>query len=142
MYQYSVESPYGRFNVTGTGALRKLVHELWAIRQLSEIRRSKAFAAAAVQSATKPLQFGKNVITQPVDTLSGVPRGVGRLLSNASTGATTEHDPSEDSRAKELLLVASWKRDYATRYDVDPYSSNPALSHRVRPSNRSGRMNG
>src|SRR5713101_1206706 len=37
MYQFKVASTYGPFDVTGTGALRKLEHEIWAIGQLKTV---------------------------------------------------------------------------------------------------------
>jgi hypothetical protein len=64
---------------------------------------------------------------KPGETLSGIPKGVGRLFSNATTAITNKKDPSQESAAKEVLLVGSFKRDYATRFEVDPYSSNPVL---------------
>jgi hypothetical protein len=56
---------------------------------------------------------------------------VGRLFSNATTAITSTRDPSQDSKAKEILLVGSFKRDYATRFDVDPYSSNKVLQEEL-----------
>src|SRR5215475_10134995 len=131
MYHYKLESKFGPFEVTGTGALRKLVHELWAISELQNITGSQAFLAALKDQATKPIQFAKNAITKPGETLSGVPKGVGRLFSNVSTSVSSTPDPSQDSRTKELLLIGSFKRDYATRYNVDPYSSNKVLQEEL-----------
>jgi hypothetical protein len=127
MYHYQVDSSFGPFEVTGTGALRKLVREIWAIGELRNVTGSEAFLGALKDQATKPILFAKNVITKPGETLTGVPKGVGRLVSNVSTSVSTTPDPSQDSRTKELLLVGSFKRDYATRYGVDPYSSNKVL---------------
>jgi hypothetical protein len=127
MYQFKVTSTHGAFGATGTGALRKLEREIWAIGQLKGITKSEVFLKSLKDQAGKPLVFAKSVVTNPGDTLSGVPKGVGRLFSNASTAITSTRDPSQDGAAKELLLVGSFKRDYATRYDVDPYSSNGVL---------------
>lgn len=38
-----------------------------------------------------------------------------------------EHDPSEDSRVEQALLVSSWKRDFAWKNGIDVYSSNAVL---------------
>jgi len=70
-------------------------------------------------------------VTKPGETLVGIPKGVGRLFSNATTAITSTRDPSQDSKAKEILLVGSFKRDYATRFDVDPYSSNKVLQEEL-----------
>ena len=131
MYHYTVDSDFGPFEATGTSALRKLAREIWAIGQLREITGSEVFLAALKDQAGKPIQFAKNVIAKPGETLGGIPRGVGRLFNNVSTSVSNTQDPSQDSRTKELLLVGSFKRDYATRYGVDPYSSNPLLQEEL-----------
>jgi hypothetical protein len=127
MYLFNVNSPYGVFGVTGIGALRKLEHEIWAIGQLRGVTKSEAFLKSLKDQAGKPIVFAKDVITKPGETLIGIPKGVGRLFSNATTAITNKKDPSQESSTKEVLLVGSFKRDYATRFEVDPYSSNPVL---------------
>src|SRR2546427_11505172 len=122
MYHYQVVSDFGPFEVTGTGAMRKLAREIWAIGELRQITGSEVFLKALKEQATKPLTFAKNVITKPGETLSGVPKGVGRLFSNASTAVSNTLDPSQERRRKELLHVRAFRREYAGRYDVDPYS--------------------
>jgi hypothetical protein len=127
MYHYQVDSSSGPFDVTGTGALRKLVQEIWAIDELKKISGSEAFVKALGAQALKPVEFAKNVVTSPGETLTGVPKGIGRLFSNSSTAVSNTLDPSQESRTKELLQVGAFKRDYAARFNVDPYSSNKVL---------------
>ena len=127
MYRFRVTSTYGPFQATGIGALQKLEHEIWAIGQLKNVTRSEAFLKAAVDQAGKPLVFVKDVVTKPADTLAGIPKGVGRLFSNVATSVSTPRKPSQESRTKEALQVGAFKREYATRYGVDPYSTNQVL---------------
>jgi hypothetical protein len=131
MYKFTVTSTYGPFQTAGTGALRKLEHEIWAIGQLKNVTRSDAFLKSLKDQAGKPLVFAKDVITSPVDTLSGIPKGVGRLFGNIATAVTTKRNPAQESRATEVLLVGSFKRDYAARVNVDPYSSNQVLQEEL-----------
>jgi hypothetical protein len=131
MYRFTVTSTYGPFEVTGIGALQKLAQEIWAIGQLRNITRSEAFLKAMVNQAGKPVVFVKDVVTKPVDTLSGIPKGVGRLFSNVATAVTTKRNPNQESRTKEALQVGSFKRDYAARFGVDPYSSNAVLQEEL-----------
>ena len=131
MYKFTVTTSYGPFDVTGTGALRKLEHEIWAIGQLKSVTRSDAFLKSLKDQAGKPLVFAKDVVTKPVDTLTGIPKGVGRLFGNVVTSVTTKRNPSQESRASEVLLVGSFKRDYAARVNVDPYSSNQVLQEEL-----------
>jgi len=127
MYRFTVTSTYGPFNVTGTGALRKLEQEIWAIGQLKNVTKSEAFLKSLKDQAGKPIVFVKDVVTKPVDTLTGIPKGVGRLFGNITSSVTSTRNPAQESRVTEVLLVGSFKRDYATRFGVDPYSSNPVL---------------
>ena len=138
MYHFQVDSDFGPFEAAGIGALRKLAREIWAIGELKQITGSEVFLKALKEQATKPLTFAKNIITKPGDTLSGVPKGVGRLFSNASTAATNTLDPSQESRTKEVLQVGAFKREYAGRYDVDPYSSNKVLQEELDKIGKAG----
>jgi hypothetical protein len=127
MHHYVVDSDYGVFEVTGDFALRKLVREIGAIAALSEIKKSDAYLNGLKTAASQPIQFGANLLSDPVDTISGVPKGITRLFDNVSTGLKTKTDPSQDSKVKQMLAVSSNKRDLAHRLGVDVYSSNTVL---------------
>jgi hypothetical protein len=131
MNHYTVDSDYGAFEVTGDLALRKLLHEIQAITSLKDVRNSKVFAKSLVHSAARPLHLGKQLITHPVDTVTGVPKGVFTLFGNVGEGVATtakgERDPTEDANAKQILQVSSYKREWAQKLGVDVYSSNKVL---------------
>src|SRR5262249_52764781 len=74
MYRFIVESQYGAFDVVGTGALRRLAREIHGIGVLRETKNSAAFTTAVADSAGGSFRFAKTLITNPVDTVSGVPR--------------------------------------------------------------------
>ena len=127
MHHYAVESDFGAFEVTGDGALRKLVREIAAIAALKKVETVEAVGESAKKAAKAPFVLAKNLITQPVDTISGLPQGVSHVAGNIAEGLTMEHDPSEDARIKQVLFVSSWKRDFAAENGVDVYSSNKVL---------------
>jgi hypothetical protein len=127
MHHFRVDSDYGVFEVTGDGALRKLLKEIGAIATLREVKKSSEYLESVKSAGKMPLEFGKSLISDPVDTVTGVPKGVFRLFSNAYTSITEDKDPSEDSRAKQILAVSAYKRDYAYELGVDVYSSNSVL---------------
>lgn len=131
MHHYTVDSDYGIFKVTGDGALRKFLKEIKAISILKEITDSKAFGESVKGAIKKPIHFGKDLITDPVDTISGIPEGVSTLFKNIATSITKEHDPSEDARAKQILQVSAYKREYAYRLGVDVYSNNSVLQEEL-----------
>jgi hypothetical protein len=127
MNHFTVDSDFGVFETTGNGALRKLLREIHAIGALRKITESEAFAKSVQKAVMKPVYFGKNLITDPVDTVSGIPRGVSRVFGNIATSVSETQDPSEDARIKQALQVAAYKREYASKLGVDVYSSNKLL---------------
>ena len=131
MFTYTVDSEFGKFRATGDYALQKLLNEIQVIAALKEISRTEAFGKSIVHAAKSPLRFGEGLITDPVDTVTGIPRGLFSIFENVGEAATSEQDPSEDSRAKQALLVSSWKRDYCSKYNCDVYSSNSVLQEEL-----------
>ena len=127
MHKWTVESNFGTFEVAGDGALRKLINEINAIAALRKVKKSDAFLTSVKQSANAPFVLGKKLITDPVDTITGIPKGVFSIFGNVAKGITMKHDPSEDARIKQILFVSSWKRDFASEHGVDVYSSNKLL---------------
>ena len=127
MYRYTVVSDFDVFEATGNGALRKLLREIPAIATLRKVSETEAFAKSLGKAALKPLKLGEGLITDPVDTVTGIPKGVGQLFSNAYTSATGKRNPAEDSQVEQLLAFSSYKRQYAYQLGVDVYSSNPVL---------------
>ena len=121
MFRAKVKSDYGMFDATGLGALRKLVGEIAAIGKLKEIRASKAFGTAVADSATGPFRLAKNLIVHPVDTLTGVPKGMYKLTEDVAETVATERNPSDDPAYKKALLVSGRKREYAAQLGVDVY---------------------
>jgi hypothetical protein len=122
-----VDSDFGVFEVTGDIALRKLIREIGAIAALREIKKSQAYVDGIKKAASQSVEFGANLMTDPVDTISGVPKGISRLFENVKTGLTTKAGPGEDSKAEQALAVSSNKRELASRLGVDVYSSNSVL---------------
>ena len=131
MDRWTVESDFGQFETQGDGALRKLLTEIRAIAELQKVRKSEAFVKGLGGAAKAPLTLTKSLITNPVDTVSGVPKGAYQLMENVATSATTTGDPSEDSKVAQTLKMSAFKREYAAQLDVDAYSSNKVLQKQL-----------
>jgi hypothetical protein len=125
--RYTVDSSFGTFEVTGDGALRKLIREIRAISILKQFSGPEVYAQSLGVAAEKPLRFGGHVIEDPIDAFNGVSKGVYQLAEDVYTSATTQRNPREDSRVEGLLALSSYKRQYAYELGVDVYSSNPVL---------------
>ncbi len=124
---YTIMSPFGTFDIEGDEMLRIRIHEIKAIEALLEIKKSKAFGEAAQKAATSSVKGAWGLITQPVKTVSGVPKGVGRLFSRVGEMVKGDRGDSEDSITKELIGFSAVKRQYAHKMGVDVYSSNEVL---------------
>jgi hypothetical protein len=127
MFRFNVTSDYGPFESTGIGALRKLEGEIQAIAQLRAMRGEKAFGKAVLDSATGPFKLMGHLVTHPVDTFTGVPKGAWKLMEDAGEAIVTERNPSDDPAYAKLLLMSGNKRNYAAQLGVDVYSRNPVL---------------
>jgi hypothetical protein len=126
-HRWTVDSEFGIFEVAGDGALRKLIPEIAAIAELRKFSKTEAFGKGLWNATKAPVGFVKSLVTHPVDTVTGVPKGAYEVVENVGTSVTTSRNPAEDSRAAQVLKMSSYKRDYAHKLDVDVYSSNKVL---------------
>ena len=126
-HHFTVTSEFGVFEVTGDAALRKMLREIHAIAELDKLKKGEEFAKAIARAGTAPVYFAKDLIVQPVDTVTGIPKGLFRMFSNVGTALNTHKDPSQDSAAESILMMSGKKREYAAKLGVDPYSSNTVL---------------
>ncbi len=127
MDHFTVDSDYGIFDVTGDGALRKLLREINALSEMQKIENTEAFGKALAASAMKPVDFTGNLVTHPADTVASIPKGVAKLFSSAYASITTKKQTGEDSVSEAMLSLSKYKREYAYNLGVDVYSSNPVL---------------
>ncbi len=130
--RYTATSDYGHFDVSSDTKLRRLVREIAAIAELKKVEDTDAFAGAAAQAGKSVYRSAKNLIDDPVATLSAIPDGLGSIFGRV-TEQTRRSGKSqyEDSTAKEVLAVSSYKRDYAAKLGVDAYSSNAVLQEEL-----------
>lgn len=131
MHRWTVNSDFGTFDLEGDGALRKLLNEIRAIAELRKVKTGDAFAKGLAGAVKAPFGLAKSLITDPVDTVTGVPRGMYQVMENVGTAATTTGDPSEDAKVAQALKMSAFKREIAAQLGVDPYSSNKVLQKEV-----------
>ena len=101
MNHYTVSSDFGEFSADSDQRLRALLHELKAIDELRGLQKTDVFGEAVVSAAQKPIQTVQKIAEQPVDTLKGVPQGVGRLFKRTArqiSDATKEAKRLNDER--------------------------------------------
>ena len=128
---YYIDSKFGKFTAHGKEMLNQRVQEIRAINELEKIKKSKKFAEGVKSGAKTPFVFVKNLVTHPVSTVSGVPKGMWRYGSRIGEMATGDKSEYEDGVTKELILFSAQKRKLAYDLNVDVYSSNKILQEHL-----------
>ena len=126
--RYTVTSDYGSFVAPSDVRLRRLIREIAAIAQLKAMQETDAFKKAAAEAGKSAFRSAKNLIDDPVGTLSAIPEGISSIFDRASEQIRRSgRSQYEDDPAKQILAVSGYKRELAAKLGVDVYSSNETL---------------
>jgi hypothetical protein len=129
---YRVGSKFGTFTAVSTATLRKRISEINALVVMEKIQGTKEFTASLKEAGTDTLAGFKNLVTSPVQTVTGAVSGLGVAIRRAGDGLTgPKRSDSEDSRVKDLIGFSKTKREYAHQLGVDVYSDNEKLQDRL-----------
>jgi hypothetical protein len=133
----------GTYYVESLDMLKIRLSEIPAIAQLDSMSNSDVFAKALVTSAVRPVNAAANMVMHPMDTVTGLPSGVGDLFGRVSLGAQTIASSATNSfgsgkaagQAGTATLTAlgydQVRRQLAHQLHVDPYSSDPILTKKL-----------
>jgi len=147
---YTITSDYGEFEAVSTATLRIRIGEIGALAELEELSKTEVFIKAAADAGViAPLKSINQIVTHPVDTVTGIPSGIGRMFKRYRRQAgeavdTTKEfvadddtdqtvDESEDDSNIALNLSASYfgvtsaERAWSQKLGTDPYSNNQTL---------------
>jgi hypothetical protein len=131
MRLFDVETPYGNFRFAGVEFTKMRLRELDAIAALDKMSQSDRFMGALGRAAFAPIQFGANLITNPVDTINRSMSGVANMLDRTTAGlANTRAD--RDNPVESLLGIGDTQRELAVELGVDPYTDFPPLAERLK----------
>ena len=146
--RFTIRSLFGKFEAHGFRMLPIRVNEMEALAKLDQVSRSREFASAMGRAAVRPVTAAASMITRPVETVTGLPDGVGRLFSRIGLAgrriaqAAVAPGQGAGERASEVtrrvgstaitaLGFEEERRRLAERLGVDPYTTNPVLSERL-----------
>ena len=134
--RFTIDSAFGVFEAEGNEMLVRRVNEINAIAQLKEVSRSDAYKKALLTAAKSQLAAVKNIVTDPVNTVTNVPKGLMKFMGRAGErvkgiGKKREPAPDEGSRAQNIIGFTAAKRKVALSLGVDPYSSNDVLQREL-----------
>jgi len=146
--RFAIRSDFGPFEARGIHMLHIRVREIHALGQLEQMSKTKEFAAAAGKAVARPVTSTVHMLVHPVDTITGVPDGVGRLFERVKLGGTkvveaaSTPDKSGGEKAADVskrvggitanaLGYEKERRDLAKGLGVDPYTTNPVLAKKL-----------
>ena len=135
--RFTIESDFGVFDAEGNAMLLKRINEINAIARLREVSRTDQYKDALVKAAKGPLATAKNIVTDPVNTISNVPKGLMKFMRGAGESIKNigkkgdDSDQYEGSKMEQMIGYSATKRKVAISLGVDPYSSNPILQHEL-----------
>jgi hypothetical protein len=155
---FTIKSDFGTFTATGPGMLGIRVGEIQALDVLAKTEKSDVFKRALEASAQRTGKSIVTAVTNPVDTVKGLPEGVGRFFErvgrSVKTGAQKAGDymdgqGSGQGQSKSAGEVASdvgtaagnagssvigqedSRRRVAKVLRVDPYTTNTVLDDKL-----------
>jgi hypothetical protein len=146
--RFTIRSGHGVFEAHGIHMLHVRVKEVLAMNQIDEMSKTKEFAEAAGRAIARPVTSTINIVTHPVDTITGIPDGLGRLWdrvelgAQAISGAATASGKTDAEKAADVservgsvtitaLGYEKERRDLAKALGVDPYTSNAVLAKKL-----------
>jgi hypothetical protein len=128
MNHYVVTSRFGEFPAVSTAMLRIRVTEVQALAAMEKVTATDEFKQAFQERAGKVVHGFENLVTKPEETLSGAVSGVARTFERSGEALFgSKRSNAEAERWKDAVGFAKTKRDYASHFGVDPYSSNRVL---------------
>ncbi len=134
--EYIIDSDFGVFAAHGNAMLMRRIAEIRAIANLQAISRTDEFGKAAMGAAATPLNVAHDLVAEPVQTISSVPRGIFGFLNRAGEKVKEVAEGNGggigDGRAvSNLSGFSKTKRDLALKMGVDPYSTNEAFQREL-----------
>ena len=146
---FTLHTDLGTLQADGIEMLRIRVAEVPAMEELAHESKTKVFAQALARTGMEPLKAAGQMVMHPVDTVTGLPGGVGRFFGRVGLGAQrikeAALEPEEASAGekagevakrtgqttRDILGYEQERRELAKRLHVDPYTTNPILSKQL-----------
>src|SRR5215212_783857 len=134
--RFTIDSRFGVFVAGGNAMLVRRVDEINAIARLSDVSKTDEFTDALKKAAMKPVNTAKALVTDPVKTLSAVPKGLKKFMNRAgdtvkSIGKKKDSEEGDTNRMQDVIGFTDAKRKVAISLGVDPYSTNEVLQKQL-----------
>jgi hypothetical protein len=133
--RFTIDSDFGLFEAEGNEMLVTRLKEIDAIARLQNVSRTDEFKESLVAAAKSPLNSVKNIVKDPAQAISNVPKGIMKFMGRAKE--TVENIGKKDGGSgdgntmKDVLGYSDKKRKLALEMGIDPYSTNPTLQKQL-----------
>jgi hypothetical protein len=141
-HRFEVTSSYGDFEAFCIDMVRIRAHEINVIAVLQDIKQTKAFKKAIKKARQSPYKKAVDLILDPVDTLTGVPKGGWRFITQSGEMVKGGPEGREGSPADALADFLKLKTRYAYKLGVDVYSTNKELQKELNSVSMAGFASG
>jgi len=146
---YTIQSDVGVFQANSTEMLKIRIAEIPAIQELTKTSKTKVFAQSLATNAARPVAAAGEMVMNPVETVKGLPSGVGRFFGRVGLAgqrlkeaATEPEEASAGEKAgefakrtgqttRDVFGYEQERRELAKKLHVDPYTTNPVLSKQL-----------
>ena len=127
--QYTIDSDFGVFTASGDQMLLRRVAEINGIAKLQAMSQTKEFTDAAAQAAQVPIKVAQDLVTDPVETISSVPRGIWGFVNHVGNEVKQATDGQGNgagggNAVANMSGFSKTKRGLALKLGVDPYCNN------------------
>jgi hypothetical protein len=132
----------GTYQVRSREMAELRLSEIPAIIKLDETSKTGTFIKSMASTAVQPLESAGQMVMNPVDTVTGLPSGVGRLFDRVGSGVGRMWDSEPvpgtggeqegiGDATRDILGYEQERRALAKKLGVDPYTTNPVLSKKL-----------
>ena len=155
---YNISSDFGEFSAYSRNMLEVRLKEIDALVQLQNLSKTEIFATAAIEAGLSPLTAIIDFSTRPIQTIMGIPEGVGRTFqryvrkternlnkvgslftrseksSEKQSGSKSKADRMKSrfvSYTEDFFSVGSAERRWHQKFGTNPYTSNTALHEAI-----------
>jgi len=118
---YTIETPYGNFQVDSQRRMNERLGELRALQVLEKMSRTKTFVDAVAKAGMAPIRFGADLVTDPVATTGNFFTGVGNMFDNV-VASVSGNGSGRDPVLENIVGITSAERELARTLAVDPYT--------------------
>jgi len=141
-HRFEITSIYGDFEAFCVDMVRIRAHEINVIAILQDIKKTKKFSQATKESKKGLYKKAVDLILDPVDTITGVPKGGWRFITQSGEMVKGGSEGREGGHAEALADFFKLKCRYAYKLGVDVYSTNKELQKELNSVSMAGFASG